>query len=93
MAIPELGKIEVDPTQQLRNDLTSVAGVVRELADRQQAIVQALTQFQMDMNNLGLLSKHLQDQIDTINRRHKNMAKRGGQSLDDTEPIDTESVS
>lgn len=89
-----IGKIEADQTDQLRNDLMQVASATRELVNRQQAIIQTLTQFQADMNNLAILLKETQDQIRTINRRQKNVSKRGGKVLDEEpKPIDTEPVS
>ena len=90
--IPDLGNLvpKEDRVTVLEEDLTQIARVLKELATRQQQIIQALTQFQLDVNNLGKVSANLQKQIDVINRRHKNQAKRGGYKLDEAEePDDT----
>lgn len=81
--VQEIGKIEIDQTEQLKNDIIEILYACRELSNRQGIIVQTLTKFQIDLNNLGVLIQDIKNDITSIKKRNKKMSKRSGQEDND----------
>ncbi len=74
-----------------------LADFLTDLRRTQFQIIEALKTFKEDIESLARVYHNQQNEIDRINRRQSNRAKRGGYELDDEEeqqkPPSTERVS
>lgn len=68
-----------------------LADIINGLRSTQYRIIETLKTFKTDIENLAAVFRAQQEEINKINRRDRNKAKRGGYDVDDKEEVGEES--